>query len=818
MSGGQYDIVARLRADSSQFTAGMAQAQAATASLSDNFGSVGKSMESFGTTMTTHVTLPIVAMGTATFLAFSAEEDAIAKMNAALSATGGVAGVTGEHIIEMASSLQQSTTFADDTTIAAGALLLTFKNLRNEMGEGNDVFDRTMRASQDLAAFMGTDLNQATMQLAKALQDPDVGMNQLRRSGVSFSEQQKQMVKDMVASGDMLGAQKLILAEVEAQFGGTAEAMAQTSSGQIKQALNDLGDAMEQFGAVIAPIIGQVTDFLKQLADRFQALSPETKEMIVQFAAIAAAIGPVILVVGKALTLFAGIGPALAVIANPVGIVIAVIAALVALIAVLYFKFDSVRQIVDRAWQDIQTAISNAWGVIQPILESIWQAIVTNLQPVLENLAAKFQEIWPKIMQAVNGAWSVIAPILQAFGWVISNVLVPVIAWLANFVVEMWAMQANAILDFYNSVVVPVMGAIVGWIKDSLIPWFQDLWAKLQEVWAGISAAISWAWNNVIRPIWDAVVAVITNVLVPIVQTLWQVFQTVFTAVGQIISFWWTTIVQPIWNAVWTVIQTVLVPIFQVLWRIVSEVFTAIGEIIGLAWGLIQPIWQAIQAYINGVLIPIFQFLWGVIQTVWAGVSNAISTAWGFISGVFESLKAGIEGVADFFSGVVGTIGDIFGRVVDMITAPFRTAFNFIADAWNNTIGSFSVTIPDIPGLPFGGDTISFPEMPKFHKGGMVPGRPGVEVPAMLQAGEFVMSRRMVSDLAALSPQSAASNRQFLAGAMRQAMAGSAAASNSGDTYHFTVNGVVARDKNELLAFLAQELPRAAAKHARSYG
>jgi polyhydroxyalkanoate synthesis regulator phasin len=39
-----------------------------------------------------------------------------------------------------------------------------------------------------------------------------------------------------------------------------------------------------------------------------------------------------------------------------------------------------------------------------------------------------------------------------------------------------------------------------------------------------------------------------------------------------------------------------------------------------------------------------------------------------------------------------------------------------------------------------------------------------------------------------------------------------------GDTFNFTINGVVAKDKRELLEFLSRELPKAAATHARSFG
>jgi hypothetical protein len=85
-----------------------------------------------------------------------------------------------------------------------------------------------------------------------------------------------------------------------------------------------------------------------------------------------------------------------------------------------------------------------------------------------------------------------------------------------------------------------------------------------------------------------------------------------------------------------------------------------------------------------------------------------------------------------------GRISDAFGSLGNKIAAPFRWAFNYIADAWNNTVGRLSWTVPGwVPGV--GGNTISAPHLPKFHTGGVVPGSPGQEVPIMALAGETVL-------------------------------------------------------------------------------
>jgi phage-related protein len=539
--------------------------------FSQKFDSMGRSMSDFGGTMTTHVTLPLLAAGAAVFAAFSEEEEAIARMTGALRANAGQANVTGDEIRNLASQLQKTTTFADDATISAAGLLLTFHNIRNELGDGNKVFDRTLVAAQNLSAALGTDLESATMQLAKALENPATGLTALSRSGTTFTAQQKDMIRTMVDAGDTLGAQRMILDVVESQYGGMAETMAQTTRGKIKQSLNTLGDSMEQFGALLVPMVDKVSEFIKQLGDGLANLEPETRQTIVMFAGIAAAIGPVLLVMGKLITSVVAIKGVLAGIAAavsaPVLAVIAVIAALVAAFVVAWQNSEQFRITVTKAFNDVRDGVVEAWhGFIKPAIDQLVASLQEHVLPAVDRMAQTFAEAWPAISSAVTSAWGYIQPVLQALVSFIANYLIPALAFLAEVAVMTW------------------------------------------------------------------------------------------TNIAQSAAGMWTHYVQP----------------------------------------------------------------------------------------ALSALRTGFDAVANFLSARVGDIVNVFSGVASAITGPFRTAFNFIADAWNSTIGGFGVDVPNIPGLPFGGQRIAFPTMPTFNKGGIVPGIPGDPQMAILHAGEMVLRRSEV--------------------------------------------------------------------------
>jgi len=200
--------------------------------------------------------------------AFEKQEKAERKLQSVIKATGMAAGFTADQLKQMASALQIITTIGDEVILNAQAILLTFKEIK-----GDEFKDATV-AMLDMATVLDTDLKSAAILVGKALNDPIRGATALTRSGVTFTEQQKEQIKVMQEAGDILGAQRIILGELESQFKGAAEAVGDTFGGRVRELIGRLGDLSEK---IAGPLVTVVDAFI----DRISVLVTFLEENIV---------------------------------------------------------------------------------------------------------------------------------------------------------------------------------------------------------------------------------------------------------------------------------------------------------------------------------------------------------------------------------------------------------------------------------------------------------------------------------------------------------------------------------------------------------
>ena len=190
--------------DTSGVTKGVNSAKSSLQNLSEVGIRVGQNLQKIGAAMTLAFTVPIVAFGVSAVKSAMDAENALAEMNAVLKSTNGVAGMTADELMRMASQLQRVTKFSDEEIMKGQSMLLTFTNI------GKNVFPVATEAMLNMAEKFGS-VEEASIQLGKALNDPISGVTALRRVGVMLSNAQEQQIKNFMATNDIASAQKVIL-------------------------------------------------------------------------------------------------------------------------------------------------------------------------------------------------------------------------------------------------------------------------------------------------------------------------------------------------------------------------------------------------------------------------------------------------------------------------------------------------------------------------------------------------------------------------------------------------------------------------------
>jgi hypothetical protein len=260
-----------------KISANGAEAEKELKKLERKMSDFSKNLKKLGTDMSKYITAPITAMAGVSVAAANTQLQAEAKLLNALQGRSDVQ----QRLIKQAGELQSRSTLGDEAIIEQQAFLAALGLSEKQIGS-------TIEAAAQLSAALNIDLTSAVKNLAKTYG----GMTgELGESIPAL----KNLTKEQLQAGDAIKY-------VNDNYKGFAETAASTGTGPLTQLKNIIGDIAESFGVILLPAIQKFAAKLKELALAFQQLSPEIKETIVTVAAIAAAIGPALVVFSKMLT------------------------------------------------------------------------------------------------------------------------------------------------------------------------------------------------------------------------------------------------------------------------------------------------------------------------------------------------------------------------------------------------------------------------------------------------------------------------------------------------------------------------------------
>lgn len=227
--------------------------------------------------------------------AYSKSEASSAQLNAVLKSTGQAAGMTRGDMDKLTQSLVDNSSYSKVAVQGAESLLLTFTGIKK------DVLPGATKAVLNMSTALGQDLKSSSIQLGKALNDPIKGVTALQRVGVSFNATQKEQIKNFVETGRTADAQRLILKELETEFGGSATAHAKTFAGQMEILSNQFEETKVKIGEVLIPVLLSLMEKIKPIIDHIKDWIQKNPELTQKIIIWTAAIGGVMVVLGPIL-------------------------------------------------------------------------------------------------------------------------------------------------------------------------------------------------------------------------------------------------------------------------------------------------------------------------------------------------------------------------------------------------------------------------------------------------------------------------------------------------------------------------------------
>ena len=468
---------------------------------------------------------------------------------------------------------------------------------------------------------------------------------------------------------------------------GTASDMAATMQDNLLGRLTQLKSKLEDVGITIGnslmPFMEKAVAKIGELADKFAALSPQQQETILKIAGVVAAIGPLLTIVGKAISvsgqLSSGIGKvvgklatmgttasgatggmavlkgALAAITSPVGIAVAAIAAITAVIVTLW-----------NTNEDFRNRITEIWNRIKTVFTEFGQHITDKLNSLgfdFENFGEVVKAIW-------EGFCNVLAPIIEGvfnniaiFIETTLNVITGVFDLFVSLFTGDWSGAWDAAKGIFESVwnglkeyISNILNTIKG-VLDAFLGLFGTSW---DEVWNSIKTTF--------ENIWNGIVSFFTGILDGIRNAVTTAWTAVSTTISDVLTGIWNTV-----SNIFTTIRDFVSTVFETIKNVITVVIMAIAEFFSAAFEILTVPFRFIWENCKETIISIWDAISTKIQTAITFVQNIITTVWNAVSSVFSTVWNAISGV----------ITTVWNAISTRIQTTLQTIQNIITTVWN---------------------------------------------------------------------------------------------------------------------------------------
>ncbi len=426
-------------------------------------------------------------------------------------------------VLTRAATLANANTeqFSESLTEKAGTAL---RNLKKDVEEGAAVL--AVFADQGVkGSAAGTTLNATLEGLSRqAIKNKDYfqelnievfdGNGQMKNladitadmeialGGMSTEEQRATLMKLGFNRQALNGIQMLMgnsdaIREYEQELriaGGTTQDVAEKQMDNLWDQLglikDQLIDVAIELGGHIVPILKEsvlpmfekFVEWVGKLAKWFGDLDPRWQKVILTALAFLAAVGPLLIIVGKIvfsigqlIPIFGKVGALVKLVGGifsgvalgPIALIVAAIAALAAIVF-----------LVIKYWEPIKEFFINLWEGIKNVFSAFWDWLVSLWEDMKETAAAVWEWIRDHIIEPIQVAWD----------WLVA-------AWesIRDFFVGLW----DKVKTIFKNAVTAVVDR-VKYLRDKFVGYFEKIRDKVSGIWDNVTSGIKGAVNNII--------------------------------------------------------------------------------------------------------------------------------------------------------------------------------------------------------------------------------------------------------------------------------------------------------------------------------
>ena len=481
---------------------------------------------------------------------------------------------------------------------------------------------------------------------------------------------------------------------------GAAREMAETMQDNLASKIEQMGGAFESAAIVIQqilePALTKVVGGITKLIEAFLNMSPVGQKMVVIFAGMVAALGPLLLIAGTVMTTMVKLriamqflGPAFMGTMGTIALVVAAFYALVAVFMIAYTKSEKFRNFIDSLAPAIKKGLGIAVEWAAEKLKVLWEWLQKATEKVKEfgsaissKVANTLQQFGINLGQAgssigsfissglerlggafgkVGGIMSIAASVLTKVGLAFFGITGPlglVISLVVSFLTA-WArtgeLNADGITQVFDNLTQTIQGAADA-INQYLPIFVQKGTEILVKLIEGIANAI------------PGVVSVISQVIESLVQTISTVLPTILAAGVQIL----TALINGIAQALPTIIQAAIQIIMALFNGLIQALPTIISAAIQIIQALIQGLVEALPAIIEAALQIITGLVQGLIQALPMILEAALQIIMGLVNALIENigpiLEAGIQILMALIQGLIQMIPELIVAAIEIIT------------------------------------------------------------------------------------------------------------------------------------------------------